>query len=848
MGVTIRFTGVVLLLAMLGGCQGDDGRDGTVGAAGATGPAGPAGNAGVNSLTVQRVLPTGNAACPQGGTRIESGADTDRDGILDASEVTSRSNVCTPTVDRHFVRVATFPACRQIEPSCNTAAAAAAEIAAASEDGMTVIYTDSPGNRIGFVNITNPASPAALGTLAMGGEPTSVAVAGDFALVAVNTSPNFLAPSGNLVVVNIATRTVVRTVAMPGMPDAVAVSPDRRFAAIAIENERNESAGNGRPEQLPGGSLVVVNLSGAPAAWTTTNVALNFGGMLFPNDPEPEYVDINHANVAVVTLQENNHIAVVDLPTATVLTDYSVGATDLVQIDVTDERPNRVVQNQTQPGRLREPDGVAWITEQVFVTADEGDLDGGSRTFTIFNRNGSILFSSGAGLEHLAARVGNFNDRRSDAKGNEPENVEVAVFGPDRYLFVNSERTSLTAVYNVNDPANPVFRQVLPTALSPEGVVAIPSRNLLVVSSELDDRSLVFRGGINIYQYRIGEPTYPAISSVNRTDGTPIPWGALSGLARDNAVDTLMYGIDDSFFSRNRIFKLDLSTKPVTLTEEITLLDSNNVFAQTAAVAVGNVGAADPTRAQVFDSVDLSLLVNADKTVNIDPEGIAQASDGGFWIASEGNGSATGNEAGRPILSLNFLFKTSATGVIERVVRLPDAVNAGQFRFGFEGVAEQGGNVYVAFQRRWAALNDPGNTARIGVFNPASGAWTFHHYPLDTPTSPNGGWVGLSDLAPLGSGQFLVVERDNQGGPDARIKRLYGIDVTGVADGATLAKTLIRDLLAEGDLTRTGGLVPEKIEGLARSLNQDIWIVNDNDGVNDNSGETQMINLGNIIP
>ena len=92
------------------------------------------------------------------------------------------------------------------------------------------------------------------------------------------------------------------------------------------------------------------------------------------------------------------------------------------------------------------------------------------------------------------------------------------------------------------------------------------------------------------------------------------------------------------------------------------------------------------------------------------------------------------------------------------------------------------------------------------------------------------------------------MERDNQGGPDARIKRLYRIDVTGLADGATLTKTLVRDLLALCDLTRTGGLVPEKIEGAALTLTEEVWIVNDNDGVNENSGETQLINLGDIVP
>lgn len=43
------------------------------------------------------------------------------------------------------------------------------------------------------------------------------------------------------------------------------------------------------------------------------------------------------------------------------------------------------------------------------------------------------------------------------------------------------------------------------------------------------------------------------------------------------------------------------------------------------------------------------------------------------------------------------------------------------------------------------------------------------YYPLDAVKSVYGGWVGLSDIAPTGAGNFLLVERDNQGewtGPD----------------------------------------------------------------------------------
>ena len=85
----------------------------------------------------------------------------------------------------------------------------------------------------------------------------------------------------------------------------------------------------------------------------------------------------------------------------------------------------------------------------------------------------------------------------------------------------------------------------------------------------------------------------------------------------------------------------------------------------------------------------------------------------------------------------------------------------------------------------------------------------------------------------------------NQGGPDAAIKRLYSFNVTGLVDGDTVTKVLVDDLM--DDLMDTGGLVAEKIEGSAVTASGDVYIINDNDGVDDNSGETQLINLGDIL-
>ena len=56
----------------------------------------------------------------------------------------------------------------------------------------------------------------------------------------------------------------------------------------------------------------------------------------------------------------------------------------------------------------REPDGVTWMGTEYFATADEGDLHGGSRGFTIFSKNSDIVYSSASELDHLAARIGHY--------------------------------------------------------------------------------------------------------------------------------------------------------------------------------------------------------------------------------------------------------------------------------------------------------------------------------------------------------------------------------------------------------------------------------------------------------
>jgi hypothetical protein len=722
-----------------------------------------------------------------------------------------------------FERVATFLVCENTSCDRSQVELTAAEIVAASEDGQTLVYTDSPNRSVGFVDITRPSEPRALGAMQPGGEPTSVAVVGKWALVAVNTSADFVNPSGFLAVYDLqacARRPTAcqphATIPLAGQPDSVAVSPDRRYAAIVIENERDEDVTvdgvEGGLPQLPGGALQVLTLHGPPERWRLRTVDLSGLSAHAPEDPEPEYVSVNRDSVAAVTLQENNHVALVHLPSAKVVRDFPAGTVDLRNVDVEDD--NLIDPVGTLDGVPREPDAVAWLGDDRIVTANEGDLFGGSRGFSIFTTRGHPVFDSGVELDHVAMAHGHYPDRRSDAKGTEPEAVVVARYGHRTLILVGSERGNFVAVYEQEGWRRPRFVQLLPTGIGPEGVLPIPRRDLLVVAAE-DDEAL--RSTLTIFRLQRGQASYPTVVSGLRSAGplageAPIGWVALSALAADRWNAKRLYTAHDAFLARSRLYVMDVGDHPARITGEI-------------------------------------VLHRDGAPVSYDIEGLVQRADGSFWVASEGSGTGTG---GTP----NLLVHVLADGAVAPggEIPLPPEVAALKRSNGFEGVAVTGAGpaeqVYVAFQREWT--DDPAGQVRIGRYTPATGDWRFFYYPLDPVASPAGGFVGLSEIVALDTDTLLVLERDNQGGPDARIKRLYTVSIAGVTPAPQgpagpqafplLTKRLARDLLP--DLAEPRGWLQEKVEGVAVAADGHVYVVTDNDGVDENTGETQFIRLG----
>ena len=307
-----------------------------------------------------------------------------------------------------------------------------------------------------------------------------------------------------------------------------------------------------------------------------------------------------------------------------------------------------------------------------------------------------------------------------------------------------------------------------------------------------------------IYERAEGPASYPMITSGLTDDGTPLGWGALSGLAADPEEAGKLYAVSDSFYKNSpAIFTIDTTQTPALITAR-TVVTRDGAPAQ-----------------------------------KLDLEGIAADGKGGFWLASEGRTDK---------LTPHAILHVDAKGAIRDEIGFPDELMANEIRFGLEGITTVGEGddmmLVMAVQREWR--DDPKGQVKLLAYTPKAKEWSAVRYPLEKAET---GWMGLSEIT-AHDGKLYIVERDNLIGQAARVKRVYAVSLDGFkpeklgGELPVVAKALVHDLM--DDLKATGGYVVDKVEGFAIDKNGDAYAVTDNDGVDDSSGETLFLRLGNI--
>jgi hypothetical protein len=186
------------------------------------------------------------------------------------------------------------------------------------------------------------------------------------------------------------------------------------------------------------------------------------------------------------------------------------------------------------------------------------------------------------------------------------------------------------------------------------------------------------------------------------------------------------------------------------------------------------------------------LLTGAD----LDIESVRRDRRGHYWF---------GDEFGP------YLVKTDASGTVLRpAIPLP-GVYAPQHKDvvagtatanlggsgGFEGMAinRSGSKLYTLLEKTVAG--DPAGTLRINEFDLASEAYTgtAYAYPLEAPAH------AIGDMTAVDDHRFLVIERNGGTATNgtAPFKKIFLIDIEGVAAGGTVEKTELVDLMNLAD-------------------------------------------------
>lgn len=393
---------------------------------------------------------------------------------------------------------------------------------------------------------------------------------------------------------------LINTFTAGALPDMVTMTDDATKIIAANEGEPNDDY-----SVDPEGSITLIDISAGTSETSAVVKQIDFqdfnegqsrysevSDVRLPRphdatvaqDLEPEYITITEDNKAVVALQENNALAVIDLATAEIEGIHDMGLKSWAsiedggqgyQLDVTNKDDVFSLNSYPQLAGYYMPDSLASFSvngESYVISANEGDgreyiyegtqetcdnnnhewdgdefqpggededatkyatevddcisyideargkdltvdtnhplmnesvygSDGtianknaigrikvvvddkaaynvgqsdvvktfGARSFSIWKLNGEQVFDSGHDLSERANTTSHFNtsndshenDNRSDDKGIEPEAVEVAKINGSHVAFIGLERHGGIAVYDVSEPAAPVFLDYL---------------------------------------------------------------------------------------------------------------------------------------------------------------------------------------------------------------------------------------------------------------------------------------------------------------------------------------------------------------------------------------------------
>ncbi len=441
-----------------------------------------------------------------------------------------------------------------------SATSATASEIPAFDPGSDRVYVVA-GSIVNVYQMDAGGALASLGSLAPGfaippgkiAAPNSVAIKGGIVAVAyeLKDSTTLAHQNGRVSFFNAADGSFLNSVEVGALPDMLSFTPDGLKVLVANEGEPNSY---GQPTSFdPEGSISIIDLAGGVAAAMVSTAGFAdfnddaaslkaagvriFGpGASVAQDLEPEYITITpDGATAIVTLQEANAVAVLDIASATVTSVLPLGTKDhnasgngfdASDRDLTTTSGRINIQNWPVQGMLQ-PDAITNFSvggQLFFVTANEGD----SRAYTGFSEEirvgaaGYVLdptiFPDAATLK-ANANLGRLqlSNATGDTDGDGDFDV-VSAFGARSFTIWDAGGNR---VFDSGDQLEQITATRVPTIFNSDGSAATfdtRSDNKgpepeAVVTGQIGSRMLAFVGLERVGDVIVFDVTNPAAPS-----------------------------------------------------------------------------------------------------------------------------------------------------------------------------------------------------------------------------------------------------------------------------------------------------------------------------------------------
>jgi hypothetical protein len=442
-----------------------------------------------------------------------------------------------------------------------------AEIAAFDAKSKRLFSINLNLRQMDVLDLSNPESQvlAPIQTIPLGGKPNSVAVRDGIVAVAIEGSVK--TDPGTVKFFNVS-GALLNTLIVGSLPDMLIFSPNGKWLLVANEGEPSSYNNNPVPSVDPEGSVSIIEMRQDVASLTQLNVrTATFSATIpqenassiriygpnasFAQDMEPEYITVSHdSKTAWVTLQENNAIGILDIPSATFskivglgFKDHSLpgNGLDASDRDVPGSSNNGIINIRNWPVfGMYEPDAIASYRvngETYLVMANEGDTRDYPPGFTEEARVGSLVLDAAAFAAQGYADVttGASGLRNADnlgrltvtnvngAKELDADTEFERLYVPGGRSF-SIRRTDGSLVYDSGDELEQRTKTLVPTIFNSQGTAdSFDSRSdnkgpepESVAIGKVSGRTYAFiglerTGGVMVYD--ISKPTAPTFAT-----------------------------------------------------------------------------------------------------------------------------------------------------------------------------------------------------------------------------------------------------------------------------------------------------------------------------------------------